>query len=159
MERIIPIKNLSPSTATRAHGHKAYLNLAEHLKGGESVILDLRDQELISISFLDEIVLNLKSSGYLEKITFFFNDPVIQQRIARIAAFTEAAIFYRSNESEHRNAMETQPSPELQVKPRKRAAGARVPRPWTFPDRCYYCCLIYLAARRPLPRDYGLLTV
>ncbi len=63
MERIIPIKNLSPATTTRARGHKAYLNLVEHLKGGESVILDLRDQELISIFFLDEIVLNLKSSG------------------------------------------------------------------------------------------------
>ena len=123
MERIIPVKNLSPLTATRARGHKAYLNLAEHRKGGESVILDLSGQDLISISFLDEIVLNLKSSG-LEKVTFFFNDPVIHQRIGRIAAFREATVFYRSNESEHRRAIEPQPSPELQVKPRKRAAGA-----------------------------------
>ena len=124
MERIIPIKNLSPFTATRARGQKAHLNLIEHLRGGESVILDLRCQELISMSFLDEIILSLKSLGSLEKVTFLFDDPVIHQRIARIAAFREATIFYQSTESEQHKPIEPQPSPDLPVKPRKRAAGA-----------------------------------
>lgn len=124
MERIIPVTKLASSTATRLRGQGAYVNLVEYLKGGESVSLDLRGQELISMSFLDQIVLNLKAADLLDKVTFLLNEPAIHQRIARIAAFRDAVIFYKSSESEPRKPIEPQPSPELQLKPRSSAAGA-----------------------------------
>lgn len=123
MERLIPVTNLSPSTTTRPRGNQAYRSLKEHLKSGESVSVDLRGPDLISISFLDEIVMNLKDSDLLDKVTFIFTDRAVQQRIARIAAFRQASIFCKRSESEPREPITPQPSPDLQLKPRKRAAG------------------------------------
>lgn len=124
MERIIPVTKLAASTATRLRGQGAYVQLEEHLKAGESVSLDLRDQELVSMSFLDQIVLNLKAADLLDKVTFLVNDPAIHQRIARIAAFRDAVIYYAPSASEPRKPIKPQPSPDLHLKPRPSAAGA-----------------------------------
>jgi hypothetical protein len=125
MSRIIPINKLSPSTVTRSRGNEAYRKVVEYLKTGESLVIDLRGQELISISFLDEVVIKLQSAQLLDKVAFLFVADDTHQRLAQVAALRKAQIFYTRNEQEDRKVIEVRPVPGLEFRNLRRAGGRR----------------------------------
>jgi len=116
MNRLISIKELSPSTVTRSRGSEAYTELLDYLKSGEPVEIDLRGQELISMSFLDEMVIKLSSAGLLDKVTFLVTNETIYQRLAQVAAIRCARIFYKPGEGEERKIIESKPVHDLELR-------------------------------------------
>ena len=77
------------------------------------------------MSFLDEVVINLKSANLLDKITFIFAADDIYQRLAQIAAIRNAQIFYKSSEKEDRRIIEVRPVPGLELRKVRSAGGNR----------------------------------
>lgn len=123
MKRRLLVKELSESTVTRPRGHEAYRELLEYLKTGEPLEIDLRGQELISGSFLDEIIINLKASNLLDKVTFLLSAEDTYKRLARIAATRNAQIFYRPSEHGDRRVVEPKAFPDLPFRRARSATG------------------------------------
>ena len=125
MSRIIQLKDLAPSAVSRSRGLEAYEGILKQLKPGVSLEIDLRGQELISMSFLDEIVIKLQSANLLDKVTFLFADDDIHQRLAQIAAIRDAQIFYKRSGKEERRIIEVRPVPALELRKARSAGGRR----------------------------------
>jgi hypothetical protein len=125
MSRIIQLKDLAASAVSRSRGLEAYQGILKHLQPGASLEIDLRGQELISMSFLDEVVINLQSANLLDRITFIFAADDIHQRLAQIAAIRDAQIFYKTSEKEDRRVIEVRPVPGLEIRKARSAGGRR----------------------------------
>lgn len=117
MNRQISIRDLSRSTVTRSRGNQAYLKLLEYLRSGEELQIDLRGQELISISFLDELVIKLNAARLLDRVTFLLSAEDTYKRLAQIAAIRNARIFYQRTEREARQPVELIYPSSLELKP------------------------------------------
>jgi len=125
MSRIIQIKDLASSAVSRSRGLEAYEEILKQLHPDEYLEIDLRGQELISMSFLDEVVINLQSANLLDKITFIFAADDIHQRLAQIAAIRDAQIFYKTSEKEDRRIIKVRPVPGLELRKVRSASGQR----------------------------------
>jgi hypothetical protein len=79
--------------------------LQDYLAGG-AVEIDLSGAELLSMSFLDEIVVKLQESGQLDRVTFLAADPSAQQKLARIAGIRNMSIFFRTKKEEPRQLVQ-----------------------------------------------------
>jgi hypothetical protein len=126
MNRIVQLKDLTPSAVSRSRGNEAYHKIMQHLDAEDSMEIDLRGQDLISISFLDEVVIKLQSVNLLDKVTFIFVADDIHQRLAQIAAIRSAQIFYKCSEEEDRRIVEVRPVSGLELR-KVRSAGGRKP--------------------------------
>lgn len=89
------VKNLVSSTVTRARGEEAFANLERFLEQGPLELL-LDGVELLSTSFLDEIVRLLASRGEMDKMTFVTNDVLAVGKLARISALRRVPIYTRA---------------------------------------------------------------
>ena len=105
METSVSITELAPATITRSRGHEAYRKLQDYL-AGEAVEIDLSGAELLSMSFLDEIVSKLLESRQLDRVTFLAADPSAQQKLARIAGIRNTSIFFRTKKEEPRQLVQ-----------------------------------------------------
>ncbi len=94
MVQRVDVKSLSPSTITRARGEEAFKKLRELLERG-AVELQLDSVDLLSMSFLDEIVRLLASRRQTEQVTFVTDDPATMDKLERIAAVRSADICVR----------------------------------------------------------------
>lgn len=101
MRKRVHIKDLSSSWLTRARGLEAYGNLERYLAEGPLEI-DVTAVELVSTSFLDELVRRLLESSLLENITFIVDEPAVVEKLGRIASIRQAQIFKRSSRQEAR---------------------------------------------------------
>jgi hypothetical protein len=119
MSRLIAIKELSESAATRPRGHEAYDNLLDHLKSVGLIRIDLRGQEPISGSFLDEIVINLQSSRLLDRVAFIVANEAVYKRLAQIALIRNANILYSCSDHDELRPVQTRPRPEVELKVRR----------------------------------------
>ena len=115
METSLSVKQLSRSSVTRARGHEAYRELRKQLANGP-VEVDLRGEELLSISFLDEIVLRLLESSQLDRVTFLTADPTMLRRLGRVASIRKAPILFRSERGKPKKQVPCQAAPNLEVK-------------------------------------------
>ncbi len=125
MNRIIQLKDLAPSAVSRSRGLEAYQGILKQLNPEVSLEIDLRGQELISMSFLDEIVIKLQSANLLDKVTFICAADDIRQRLAQIAAIRDAQIFCKRSEQEDRSILEVSPVPGLELRKVRSAGGQR----------------------------------
>ena len=105
METHVLITELASATITRSRGHEAYHKLQGCLAGG-AVEIDLSGTELLSMSFLDEIVAKLQESGQLDRVTFLAADPSAQQKLARIAGIRNTSVFFRAKKGEPRQLVQ-----------------------------------------------------
>ncbi|HEY1267846.1 MAG TPA: hypothetical protein VGH16_11365 [Candidatus Binatia bacterium] len=116
MEKIVPVLQLSSSAVTRPRGREAFTRLVGYLDDYESVQIDLRSTELISSSFLDEVVLSLKAMDVLDRVVFLVTDLAVRQRLANIAAVRDAQIFYRTHEKSPKEIILPHEYPGLELK-------------------------------------------
>ena len=111
----IPFKDLSQSGIGRARGHLAFRNLQTHLTA-ESVEIDFAGQDLVSMSFLDELLLRLIESNQLEKIVFVASDPLVLEKLAQVSAIRNATIFVQSNTGEPKRVLMPKPATPISLK-------------------------------------------
>ncbi len=95
METSVSITHLAPTTVTRPRGEEAYRNLREYLPAG-TVEVDLNKAKLLSVSFLDGLVLRLMQANQLDKVTFVASDSGVQRKLAQVAGVRHVAIFFRT---------------------------------------------------------------
>ncbi len=104
MQRI-NVTELAGTTITRARGEEAFGTLARLLEGGPAEI-ELDRAEMLSASFLDEIVRQLAAQGRSELVTFITDNSNTLDKLARIAANREAKIYARGALETHRRVVE-----------------------------------------------------
>jgi len=78
---------------TRARAAEAVTELWPHLEQGLSVKLDL-EGDIVSMSFLDEVVRRLLESGRLDQVVFSIHSQDVLDKLARIADVRHAPIVY-----------------------------------------------------------------
>ncbi len=79
----IHIKKLAPMFLTRDRGREAYDNLAQ--LEYDTLTIDLNSIQLLSYSFLDEIVINAAKVDKLKDIIFKTDDDYVLDDLAHIA--------------------------------------------------------------------------
>ena len=94
MNKIINIKDLSYPCVTRARAKEASDKLEGNLDSGVLEI-DLRDVDIISMSFLDELIVRFLIPVSTGQIIFKINNDLVKDRLSRIAGFRSVAIYYQ----------------------------------------------------------------
>lgn len=122
MEITISVTQLAPSGISRARGHQAFENLQNYLSNGP-VEIDLNHSDLLSISFLDELVLKLLAANQLQNVSFLVADLSVQQRLAHVAALRDARIQYRTTKGGMTAVIDPRPAPRVELKSRNMSNG------------------------------------
>ena len=81
---------------TRQRGKEAFSKLQEYLME-TPVEIDFSNCEIVSLSFLDELISQICKSSELNKVIFRAPNPLIEDRLARISGFRNVSIFCRTN--------------------------------------------------------------
>ena len=92
----IRISELSKICATRRRGQEASSRLEPYLKSG-MVDIDLDDVEVVSTSFLDELILHLVKIDSIEKVVFKCSTSILEDKLARISGIRNTKINYQLN--------------------------------------------------------------
>lgn len=88
----VSITELASATVTRGRGKEAFANLARCLKGAirsqgaERVEIEIPSGAPVSLSFLDELVLQLMEKHQLNRVAFSSGDNDTRLKLSRIAA-------------------------------------------------------------------------
>lgn len=91
MNKHIHIEQIEQPCITRHRGHKAFFKLQKFLET-ETVEIDFRSCEIVSLSFLDELVTHISESFDLEKVIFIVPNRAIEDKLARIAGLRNVTI-------------------------------------------------------------------
>ena len=94
MPHQIRVTELSSSTGTRARGSEAFATLRPMLDGG-TVDLLLDDVDLLSASFLDELVRLLIDGDVSERVTFVTGERATMEKLERVTAIRRADLYAR----------------------------------------------------------------
>ena len=94
----IRISELSKICATRRRGQEASSRLQAYLKRG-LVEIDLDDVEILSTSFLDELISQLVETDRIEKVVFKCSTSALEDKLARISGIRNTKIYYRLRNS------------------------------------------------------------
>ena len=89
---LLPITQLSSSMVTRTKANEAY---TQHLASNERLVIDLRNGEALSFSFLDQLIWRLRESEALQNVSFLVGSESAYKNLAQIAASRNAAIYYK----------------------------------------------------------------
>lgn len=111
----ISFNQLSESGIGRARGQLAFRNLQSHL-AAELVEIDFAGQDLVSMSFLDELVLRLIESNQLARVIFVGSDPLVLEKLAQVAAIRNATIFVQSKRGELKRVLKPKPATPISLK-------------------------------------------
>lgn len=98
MLKQIRIEELSSPCVMRTRGQEAAHNLEEYLGVAQYIEIDLGNVEIVSMSFLDELIYRLHESTNLGKVIFRVGDSVIKDKLERIAQIRSVKIRCRSAE-------------------------------------------------------------
>jgi hypothetical protein len=93
MENIISIESVASAYTNRARALQAIENLLPRLKSGP-VLLRFDINELVSLSFIDELILRLTDADQLSSVIFVTERPHVLEKLAQIAAIRNAIIHY-----------------------------------------------------------------
>lgn len=126
METTIHLLKLTPSTLTRPRGEEAGKKMAAYVQAG-AVELDL-DNTLPSLSFLDGLILALREERTLHLVTFVTKDPVVLDRLARIATERDVTIDARPGEAHPKAPTTPAQSLELDEHPEQTRAHSKFAR-------------------------------
>ena len=108
----IHISDLSEVTVTRARGAEAFDRLAPQLSPDLMLELDLDGVDLLSPSFLDELILKLSKADAIEQVVFLTKDLVVLQKLRRAATYRRVALLVKSGDVSTRR-LEERASPAL----------------------------------------------
>lgn len=98
------VRQLAQPSVTRARGAEAFGSLAKLLENGP-VDVKLDGVDLLSASFLDEIVRLLVAKSQSEKVTFVTDDILTIDKLRRISAVRNARIYARGTQDVERNVL------------------------------------------------------
>lgn len=104
----IHISQLSSRCVTRSRGKEAGEKLQKYLESGP-VEIDLCDVEIMSMSFLDGLITQLLASANTDMIIFRIDDPMVRDKLARIAEIRSACLFHRTNTGKVRRVVPKTP--------------------------------------------------
>lgn len=88
------ISELSKICVTRKRAQEASSRLQPYLKSG-IVEIDLDSVEVVSTSFLDELILQLVKADSIEKVVFKCSTSIIEDKLARISGIRATKAYYR----------------------------------------------------------------
>lgn len=91
MNKQILIEQIEQPCITRHRGYVAYSKLQKFLATGV-VEIDFRSCEIISLSFLDELITRISGSFDLEQVIFRVPNRSIEGKLARISGLRNVAI-------------------------------------------------------------------
>lgn len=99
-KRVIDITSVTNPCVTRSRGKEAALSLSSYIDDAEScrVEIDLRNAELVSLSYLDELVCHYLDSVNKGNVIFISNRD-IDGRLSRIAAVRSVTIHCRNSQN------------------------------------------------------------
>ena len=107
MVQRLRINEFVSSCMTRRRGEEAYQLLAPYMRSGP-IEVEFDGANVVSSSFLDELVRNLNQADQTEAVTFVTDDDQILDKLARITGTRGAVIYVRSEGAErHRVAPQT----------------------------------------------------
>ena len=109
------MRQLSSSTVTRTKGNEAYRNILENFASADRLGIDLRNHEWISFSFLDQVIVRLKDSEALGKVTFILTSGSAHEWLAQIARLRDATIYYQRDEHDVRKPIRSERGAANQV--------------------------------------------
>lgn len=100
----IPVENLAEATITRARGAEAFQKLAKHIedndRSGIVFLVDISGAELVSQSFLDELVLRIgKFDSPNVKIGFRIASTRDLDRLERVCSVRRVRCTYQYGDS------------------------------------------------------------
>lgn len=95
MKYSISIKKLSDPSITRSRGKKAADKLVDYIKQG-NIDIDLNTTDVVSLSFLDELICHFNDEVNRGKIVFITDDNFTRDKLSLISGTRNLAIHYRS---------------------------------------------------------------
>lgn len=103
------IEQLAQPCITRQRGKEAFSKLQEYLME-TPVEIDFGNCETVSLSFLDELISQIRQFSELNKVIFRVPNSLIEDKLARISGFRNVAIFHQTN-----NKVVCEVTPQLPV--------------------------------------------
>ena len=79
----VALTGLSTGFTTRKRGEEAYEKLLPELLNGP-IVLDLDGTDVLSTSFLDGLLLQLKNDDHIGNVVFATSDPLTKIRLERL---------------------------------------------------------------------------
>jgi len=104
MVTVFNVRELSYPCVLRRRGLDASKKLVKRISTAKDVEVDLHNVEIISLSFLDELIFRTYLSGKLESVVFRVHDRSIEEKLERISAIRALNIKYRFNDNDIRKA-------------------------------------------------------
>ena len=96
----IDVKELSPVTLTRRRGAEAFGSLQARLgQQDRGVGIDLDSTEMLSASFLDELILRLAEHDLLKKVAFVTREPQTIRKLGIISHERKLTVFLRTSDT------------------------------------------------------------
>jgi len=106
----VRITELTSRGLTRRRAQQAYSELAAR-DDGTDITIRLDDAELLSLSFLDELVAKLAEGGLLPRVTFAVDRPDYVNRLRRVRDARDVELF--RNEGDQRRPVSPKSAPKL----------------------------------------------
>lgn len=99
------IRELSYPCVLRKRGLEASNELMKRMKRVSDVEIDLRNVEILSLSFLDELIFRTYVSGKLESVVFKVHDKDMEKKLEQISAIRSISIKYHLSNNDVRRAV------------------------------------------------------
>lgn len=117
---LIAVSQLVPSPVSRARGAQASEKIREYLERETCVDIDLRNATMVSVSFLDEIVLRLREFQLLDNITFVLTSEDTYRQLTQISSLRDSKIYFRHGITGERQPVKVSEPFQLQIVDRRR---------------------------------------
>lgn len=106
----LDVQKFAKSTVTRDRGNEAYAVLEKMLRdnANDTVMIDLRKAELVSLSFLDSIIVNIKKNESFKNVTFCFmvkNEDVLK-KLRKVITMRDFKAYYKFSEESDQTEIE-----------------------------------------------------
>ncbi len=89
---MVKLNDIAPSSGSRARGMSAYELLQPYIEQHTDVRIDIPSDELVTASFLDELVRLLGEAGQLGHVTFVLSSDEIEVKLARISGTRQLSV-------------------------------------------------------------------
>ncbi|MFC1947544.1 hypothetical protein ACFLXY_06465 [Chloroflexota bacterium] len=94
MDNEYRLRDLPFPCISRIRGKSAALQVLERVKQSP-LHIDMRDVDMLSMSFMDELVFHLAASANMRNVVFIIDDQVLLNKLAHIADIRQININYK----------------------------------------------------------------
>lgn len=95
--KIVYIKDLCPSCINRWKAKEAASRLIGYVQNAKPLVIDLGHIEILSFSFLDELIFWLAASANMRNVIFRIDNATLKDKLARIVAIRNVDLYYQYN--------------------------------------------------------------